>query len=56
VVLSQAPLKLAAMASRACSPVVLQLCAYATLDTASDAVHDAALTSKDSLLQFCIGA
>ena len=39
------------MASRACSPVVLQLCAYATLDTASDAVYDAALTSKDSLHQ-----
>jgi hypothetical protein len=36
------------MASRACSPVVLQFCEYAALDTASDAVHDAALTSKDS--------
>ena len=42
VVLSQAPLKLAAMASRACSPVVLQFCVYAALDTASDAVYDAA--------------
>ena len=34
----------------------LHLCAYATLDTASDGVYDAALTSKDSLHQFCIGA
>ena len=31
----------------------LHLCVYATLDTASDAVYDAAaLTSKDSLHQF----
>ena len=46
-----AAVKLAAMASRAAA-MRLHLCAYATLDTASDGVYDAALTSKPACISF----